>query len=114
MDYTDENEDNEDAADLGQRNNVVGMNWQQNYDQETDEQLDDDAQDDGDENYYEEDENAPGATKKRSKAWAHFTVILNAAGTKFAKCKHCVNGYVLLQMCLDEFFNSYFVNVQEV
>lgn len=29
------------------------------------------------------------ATKKRSPFWQHFSVIIDRAGIRYAKCKHC-------------------------
>lgn len=58
-------------------------------DQESDDENITDEIDEAD--FYEEKENDPGATKTRSNVWPHFTVIRNAAGKKYAKCKHCPN-----------------------
>ncbi len=77
MDNNDEGDGNDDEERAGRDEDINGENGRENDVNEDD--------------FYEENENDPGATKKRSKVWEHFTVIHNAAGTKFAKCKHCPN-----------------------
>lgn len=74
MESVDADEDNEPVLNL----------VEDGIEQENDEEIDEAA-------FYEENENDPGATKTRSNVWSHFTVIRNAAGKKYAKCKHCPN-----------------------
>ncbi|KAJ6642918.1 putative AC transposase, partial [Pseudolycoriella hygida] len=52
-------------------------------------ETDDDHDCDSD-NYHNEDENDPQATKKRSKYWQYFKIIVKDSGTRFAQCQ--ING----------------------
>ncbi|KAJ6639606.1 putative AC transposase, partial [Pseudolycoriella hygida] len=75
MDQIDENEEPGQAS-----NNDVEENIS-----ETDDDHDCDS-----DNYHNEDENDPQATKKRSKYWQYFKIIVKDSGTRFAQCQ--ING----------------------